>query len=86
MLQIKFTTEDRIVLFHEVCLPLGSKWLTEWNNNQNSESYYKQMALGRYIVSEILDDKPEYCITIPKYDWDLIKMAILKYINIISIK
>ena len=84
-LQITFTIDDRLVFLHEICLSLGSQWIDEWNNYQNSESYDKQRALGRYIVPAILDDKPEYCITIPISDWDLIKMEIYKYINITSI-
>lgn len=85
-LKITFTLPDRVVFLHEVCLPLGSKWLAEWKDKQNRDAYNKQIALGRYIVSAILDEKPEYCIQIPKYDWDLIKMAIFKYINITSIR
>ena len=78
-LKITFTLSDRVVFLHEICLPLGSKWTKEGKQRE-------QMALGRYIVSSILDEKPEYCIQIPKYDWNLIKMAIYKYINITSIR
>ena len=85
-LKITFTLSDRVVFLHEVCLPLGSKWLAEWTNNQDRDAYYKQMALGRYIVSAILDEKSEYCTTIPIYDWNLIRESIYKYMDVIDIK